>query len=343
MKKTILVTGGAGFIGTNFVRYIYNKYPDYKIIILDLLTYAGHIENIPEEGLKNKRIEFWYGNITDGDLVSSLISKSDIVVHFAAETHVTRSIYNNKLFFETDVLGTQCLTNIVSGYRDKIERFLHISTSEVYGTAETEYMTEEHPLKPLSPYSSAKVGADRLVYSYWSTYNIPAVIIRPFNNYGCYQHLEKVIPRFITSCLMNEPLTVHGDGKAARDWMYVLDTCEALDKLLQVDINKVKGEVINIGTGRSIEILTIAEMVCEMMHKPKTMISFIEDRPGQVIRHTASIEKAKKLIDWEPKINFEQGLEKTINWYVHNENWWKQQVWMRHIEIMGKNGQKMTH
>lgn len=342
MKKTMLVTGGVGFIGTNFVRYIYNKYPDYRIIILDLLTYAGNIENIPEEGLKNKRIEFWYGNVMDGDIVSSLVSKVDTVVHFAAETHVTRSIYNNRLFFETDVLGTQCITNIVSRCHN-VERFIHISTSEVYGTAETEYMTEDHPLKPLSPYSSAKVGADRLVYSYWSTYDIPAIIIRPFNNYGCYQHLEKVIPRFITSCIMNEPLTVHGNGKASRDWIYVMESCEALDKVLHVDINKVKGEVINIGTGRSTEILEIAEMICGMMNKPKSLISFIEDRPGQVIRHTASIEKAQRIIDWEPKIKFEEGLAKTIDWYVNNEKWWKKQVWMRQIEIMGKNGQKMTH
>ena len=212
--KTILVTGGAGFIGSNFVRYLYEKYPEYRLVVLDALTYAGNVRNLPvdiNDG-SNDRLAFWYGNVRNGELVDTLVSEADVVMHFAAESHVTRSIYDNLLFFETDVLGTQAVANAVLKYRHRVERFIHISTSEVYGTASTEKMDESHQLCPLSPYASAKCGADRLVYSYWQTYKIPAVIVRPFNNYGPYQHLEKVVPRFITSCLLGEPLTVHGDG-----------------------------------------------------------------------------------------------------------------------------------
>ena len=183
--KSILITGGAGFIGSNFVRYIYSRYPDYRIIILDALTYAGSIENLPVNinEYNGERLVFWYGNVRNGELVDTLVSQSDVVVHFAAETHVTRSIYDNYIFFETDVLGTQTVANAVLKYKDRVERFIHISTSEVYGTALNEKMDENHPLLPMSPYAAAKVGADRLVYSYWTTYEQPVIILRPFNNY----------------------------------------------------------------------------------------------------------------------------------------------------------------
>ncbi|MBI3926746.1 MAG: GDP-mannose 4,6-dehydratase, partial [Armatimonadetes bacterium] len=227
MMKTILVTGGAGFIGSNFVRYILDKYPEYRVVVLDLLTYAGNTDNLPQQYIGsgtengNARLVFWYGNVRNGELVDTLVSQCDMVVHFAAESHVTRSIYDNWIFFETDVMGTQVVSNAVLKYSDRVERLIHISTSEVYGTAETDLMDEEHALKPCSPYASAKAGADRLVYSYWATYDIPSVIIRPFNNYGPYQHLEKCVPRFITSCILGEPITVHGMGVAMRDWLYV--------------------------------------------------------------------------------------------------------------------------
>ena len=216
--KTLLLTGGAGFMGTNFVRYLLSKYPDYRILVLDALTYAGSMDNVP----RDPRVEFWFGNVRNSELVGTLVTKSDVVVHFAAETHVTRSIFDNLLFFETDVLGTQSIANAVLKNNSSVERFIHISTSEVYGTARAKIIDEEHPLMPASPYASAKAGADRLVYSYWHTYDIPAVILRPFNNYGPFQHLEKVTPRFITSCILNEPLTIHGDGKARRDWLFVV-------------------------------------------------------------------------------------------------------------------------
>lgn len=345
--KTILITGGAGFIGSNFVRYIYNKYSDYKIIILDALTYAGNIENIPVDinniTEKNERLSFWYGDVRNANLVDTLVAQSDIVVHFAAETHVTRSIYDNLLFFETDVLGTQTIANSVLKHSDTVERFIHISTSEVYGTAQGEEIDEEHSLMPMSPYAAAKVGADRLVYSYFATYDIPAIIIRPFNNFGCYQHLEKLIPRFVTSCILDEPLNIHGDGQAMRDWLYVLDHCEALDKAIHGDINKLKGEVINVGTGRSLSIKEIAMFIVERMGKPASLVKYIEDRPGQVIRHTASTSKAEKLLGWKAKTTFEEGMIPVIEWYKENRKWWEKQLWMRNIPIITKTGKKVIH
>lgn len=343
--KTILITGGAGFMGSNFTNYIYKKYPNYKIIVLDCLTYAGSVDNFSPEMMRDKnRFEFIYGNVCNNDLADELVRKSDIVVHFAAETHVTRSIYDNLIFFETDVLGTQSIANAVSKHKNTIERFIHISTSEVYGTRKTQTMSEdEHPLLPMSPYAAAKVGADRLVYSYWATYDIPAIIVRPFNNYGPNQHLEKLIPRFITSCLLDEPLTVHGDGLAERDWLYIGDCCEVLDKILHGDINKFKGQVINIGTGRCFSIKAIAEIIVEKMKKPKSLITYIDDRPGQVFCHIADIEKAKQLLDWQPEITFEKGLDKTIEWYKNNRDWWEKRLWMRKVPIINKEGKKIIH
>lgn len=340
---TVLVTGGAGFIGSNFVRYIRNKYPYYNIIVLDGLTYAGTMENLPGNINEIKNFSFWYGNVRNAELVDTLVAQSDVVVHFAAETHVTRSIFDNLLFFETDILGTQAIANAVVNHADRVKRFIHISTSEVYGTAQHEVMDEEHPLLPQSPYASAKAGADRLVYSYWATYDIPAVIVRPFNNFGPRQHLEKAIPRFITSCLLDEPLTIHGDGKAERDWIFVEDHCRALDIIIHCDIEKVKGQVINIGTKTSISILEIAEKIVEKMGKPRSMITHISDRPGQVFRHTAEIKKAKELLGWSPSISFNDGLDRTIEWYKDNRTWWEKQLWMRHIPIITRDGKKSMH
>lgn len=344
-SRTVLVTGGAGFMGSNFVRYLLRKYPRYRIIILDALTYAGNTENLPkiDNQNRNTRFSFWYGNIRNGELVDSLVSQADVVVHFAAETHVTRSIYDNLLFFETDVLGTQVVANAVLKYAKSVERFLHISSSEVYGTAKTQVMDENHPLMPMSPYASAKAGADRLVYSYWETYDIPAGIVRPFNNYGPYQHLEKVIPRFITSCILNEPLTIHGDGKSQRDWLYVGDFCRALDMALHCDLSKIKGQVINIGTSSSTDILAIAEMILKKMRKPRSLIRYIGDRPGQVFRHTACIAKAKRLLGWSPSTELEEGLDKTIGWYHKNRKWWEKMLWMRAIPIVTRGGSIEYH
>jgi len=204
-------------------------------------------------------------------------------------------------------------------------------------------MAEEHPLNPMSPYAAAKCGADRLVYSYWQTYRIPAVIVRPFNNYGPRQHLEKLVPRFVTSCLLGEPLHVHGDGAAARDWMFVRDHCEALDRLIHVDRERIVGETINLGSGQSRSVLEIAHLVRELMAPTDSPIEFIGDRPGQVFRHTADAAKARRLLEWGPRTSFEAGLERTIRWYREHEEFWRPQIWMRKIPIIAASGKRELH
>jgi len=340
--KTLLITGGAGFIGSNFLHYLRDSYPEYRILVLDLLTYAGNIDNLPTDfENRGNSFEFWYGDIRNAALVESLVQRADAVVHFAAETHITRSIYDNYQFFQTDVLGTQVVANAVLKYQDQVERFIHISTSEVYGTALTDKMSEEHPLLPMSPYASAKAGADRLVYSYWATYRIPAVIVRPFNNYGPRQHLEKMMPRFITSCLLDEPLTVHGDGSARRDWLHVDDTCRALDLLLHCERSEVVGKVLNLGSGRDLSVLDIARAIARRMGVPERRIAYIGDRPGQVFRHTADTTSAERLLGWVPRRSFDEGLDDTIAWYRGNVSWWKKQLWMRDTPMVTKDASKV--
>jgi len=336
--KTILITGGAGFIGSNFVSYIFNRYPDYRIIVLDALTYAGSLDNIPDEIRDSERFEFWYGELNNLDLVSDLVGESDAVVHFAAETHVARSLYLNRRFFITDVLGTQSIANAVVKHLKKIERFVHISTSEVYGTAMYEPMDEQHPLNPTSPYAAAKAGADRLVYSYIKSYDLPGIIIRPFNNYGPRQHLEKVIPRFITSAILKEPLTIHGDGSAARDWIYVKDTAEAIDRALHTPMDKIKGEVFNIGMGRSISVLEIARMIQKEFGLDDSYITFMDERYGQVQKHISSTEKAEKILGFKASTDFEDGLMRTINWYKENRHHWEKQIPMRQVPVKRPDG-----
>lgn len=343
MSKTILITGGAGFIGSCFVRHLYSKYPSYRLIVLDALTYAGSVRSLPEGSFDSSRFEFWYGNVRNAEMVDTLVSKSDIVIHFAAESHVTRSIYDNLLFFETDVIGTQVIANSVLKHQNRIQLLVHISTSEVYGTAVTSKMDETHPLSPMSPYAAAKCGADRLVHSYWSTYQIPSVIVRPFNNFGPYQHLEKLVPRFVTSCILGEPLNVHGDGSAARDWLYVDDHCDALDRIVHEKPERVVGKVLNLGSGRHLSVLEIAHTIKDLMGATKSPISMVGNRPGQVFRHTCDATFAKELLGWEPKFSFEKGLEKTIAWYRNNREWWTPQMWMRHIPILTASGKREMH
>lgn len=346
MSKTILVTGGAGFIGSNFVDHLIEHYPGYRILVLDQLTYAGSMDNLPAALRQPGGSEghaFWYGNVCNADLVTELVAQSDMVVHFAAETHVTRSIYDNLVFFQTDVLGTHTIANAVLKNRHKVRRFIHISTSEVYGTAETALMHEDHPLKPMSPYASAKAGADRLVYSYWATYGIPAVIVRPFNNYGPRQHLEKVTPRFITSALLNESLNVHGDGGAARDFIHVDDTCRAIDLIMHAPDRAVVGEVFNIASGTDRTILSIARDVVEQMNSDPTLIAFRGDRPGQVVRHTGDWGKINRVLGWQPAISWHDGLQATIDWYAANRKWWEKQLWMRAIPITTADGKVESH
>lgn len=343
--RTILVTGGAGFIGSNLVFHLLERYPDDSIIVLDALTYAGSTDNLPEEMLtgKHSRLRFWYGNVCNAALVDMLVQQADIVIHVAAETHVTRSIYDGLLFFQTDVLGTQTIANAVVKARSKVSRFIHVSSSEVYGTARSNAMSEDHPLEPMSPYASAKCGADRLVYSYWATYRIPAVILRPFNAFGPRQHLEKVVPRFVTSVLMNEPLTVHGTGQSARDFLYVEDICRGIDMILSAPANLVEGEVFNVASGQHRSIHSIAQDVVRLMNYREDQIQQIGERPGQVIRHTGDWSKINRVLGWAPKVPWQEGLARTIRWYQDNRPLWEKQIFMRHIPITTASGTLEFH
>lgn len=346
MKKTskkFLITGAAGFIGSNVLEYLFLKYKKHKFIVLDALTYAGNLKNFPEEIKNSHRFKFIYGDITNSSIVDNIISDTDIILHFAAETHVTRSIHENRRFFETDVLGTQAVANAVYHHKNRVERFIHISTCEVYGDAKNKKMNENHPLNPHSPYAAAKAGADRLVYSYYITYGIPAIILRPFNIYGPKQHLEKAIPRFVTSALFNEPLTVHGDGKAKRDYMYVDDLSRAVDLLIKAPLKKVKGEIFNIGSGVPISVLSIAKLIAKHMKVPQSKIQFVKDRPGQVSSFACDFSKAKRILGWKPKISFEDGLKATIEWYKNNEDTWEQQTWLKSVPITLPDGTIELH
>jgi dTDP-glucose 4,6-dehydratase len=343
MSKTILLTGAAGFIGSNLLCHLFRKYPEDRFIVLDALTYAGNQKNIPAEIRDSGRFEFWHGDISNPYIVNELTSRAQYVVHLAAETHVARSIFDNTKFFQTDVIGTQTLVNALLN-NASVERFIHISTSEVYGSSVGEIMDEDHPLNPMSPYAGAKAGADRLVHSYWSYSDLPVVILRPFNNYGPGQHMEKMIPRFVTSAIKNEPLTVHGHGTAARDWLFVEDHCEAIDRVLHADdFSRIKNQVINIGTGRATSVLDVAKMVLRLLGRPDDLIGFIGDRPGQVQRHCSSTEKARGMLGWEAKTALEEGLARTIEWYRTHESWWREQEWMKCVPIRTAKGNIEMH
>ena len=340
-EKTILVTGGAGFIGSNFVNHMYRRYPSYRLVVVDALTYAGNLDYFGSIR-QNGRFAFHYGDIRNRDLMDRLVAEADMVVHFAAESHVSRSIADTASCVSTDVVGTDTVASCVVKHKARIERFIHISTSEVYGTAQGTTMSEDHPLNPCSPYAGAKAGADRLVSSYFLTYGIPAIIVRPFNNYGPHQHLEKLVPRLITSCVLGEPMPIHGDGSAARDWLYVEDNCRAIDMLLHAPLDRVAGEVFNIGTGRAGSIAEIAEIVAREMGCDSQARIFLQNRPGQVQLHCADVQKIADVVGFRARTTLEDGLKNTIAWYVENRHIWQRQLWLRNIEIEVSGG-KIVH
>src|SRR5213592_4517810 len=281
MAKRVLVTGGAGFISSNFIRHLLAKTP-YDIVSLDALTYAGNIDNLAGV-MAHERLSFVHGDIRDAELVRQVVAEVDVIVNAAAESHVEKSIAEGASeFVTTNVEGTQILLDAIR--QTPVERFVLISSSEVYGTAETAPMSEEHPLNPRSPYAATKAGADRLAYSYWVTYGLPIVIVRPFNNYGPRQHPEKVVPRFVTQALQDLPLAIHGDGHASRDWLYVDDDAEAIEAVIAAPLENVAGEVLNVATGIDISVNDIADAVLEQLGKPPTLKTFVTERPGQVDR-----------------------------------------------------------
>jgi dTDP-glucose 4,6-dehydratase len=319
-QKTILVTGGAGFISSNFVRHLLTATP-HKVVSVDALTYAGNMDNLADV-MGHERLNFVHGDIRDPELVREVVADVDVIVNAAAESHVEKSIEEGASeFVTTNVEGTQILLDAIR--RTPVERFILFSSSEVYGTAERAPMDEEHPLNPRSPYAATKAGADRLAYSYWVTYELPIVIVRPFNNYGPYQHPEKVVPRFVTHALRDEPLTVHGDGHASRDWLFVEDVAQAVEAVIAADLGAVAGEVINLATGRDISVSEIADLVLDRLGKPAALKVHTPERPGQVDRHIGSIDKAERLLGWRAATSFEEGLERTIRWYDENRAWWE--------------------
>ncbi|HXV02501.1 MAG TPA: dTDP-glucose 4,6-dehydratase [Gaiellaceae bacterium] len=320
MAKRILVTGGAGFISSAFVRHLLRATP-HEVVSLDALTYAGNLENLSDIR-SHERLSFVPGDIRDEALVRSVVASVDVIVNAAAESHVEKSIVEGASeFVATNVEGTRVLLDAIREV--PVERFILISSSEVYGTAETEPMDETHPLNPRSPYAATKAGADRLAYSYHATYELPIVIVRPFNNYGPRQHPEKVIPRFILQALHDEPLTVHGDGRASRDWLYVQDDAEAIEAVIDADLDSIAGEVINLATGVDVTVDRIAELVLELLEKPLSLKAHVEERPGQVRRHLGSTDKAERLLGWRARTSLEAGLERTVQWYRENEAWWR--------------------
>jgi dTDP-glucose 4,6-dehydratase len=318
--KRVLVTGGAGFIAANFIRHLLAKTP-YEVVSLDALTYAGSLDNLADV-MSHERLSFVHGDIRDAELVRDAVSEVDVIVNAAAESHVEKSIAEGaREFVTTNVEGTQILLDAIRSA--PVERFILISSSEVYGTALHAPMDEEHPLNPRSPYAATKAGADRLAYSYYVTYGLPIVIVRPFNNYGPRQHPEKAIPRFVTQALCDEPLTVHGDGHASRDWLYVDDDAEAIEAVIDADVDSIAGEVINVATGVDIRISEIAGLVLALLGKPESLKVHVPERPGQVDRHIGSTEKAASLLGWRARTSFEEGLARTIAWYRENEAWWR--------------------
>jgi dTDP-glucose 4,6-dehydratase len=320
VSKRVLVTGGAGFISSNFIRYLLRATP-HEVVSLDALTYAGNVENLADV-ISHERLSFVHGDVRDDDLVREVVAEVDVIVNAAAESHVEKSIEEGaREFVTTNVEGTQIVLDAVR--ETPVERFILISSSEVYGTARYAPMDEEHPLDPRSPYAATKAGADRLAYAYYVTYDLPIVIVRPFNNYGPRQHPEKVIPRFITQGIEDVPLTVHGDGGSSRDWLYVDDDAEAIEAIIEAPLDRVAGETINVATGVDVSVSEIADLVLELLGRPSSLRENVEERPGQVRRHVGSTAKAAELLGWRARTRFEDGLERTVAWYRENEAWWR--------------------
>ena len=319
----IIVTGGAGFIGSNFVYYMLNKYPDYRIICVDCLTYAGNLSTL-EDALKNPNFAFYKTDICDKEGIEKIfeIEKPDIVVNFAAESHVDRSIENPEVFLQTNILGTANLMNACRKYG--ITRYHQVSTDEVYGDLPLDrpdlFFTEQTPIHTSSPYSSSKAGADLLVLAYHRTYNLPVSISRCSNNYGPYHFPEKLIPLMIANALNDKPLPVYGEGINVRDWLYVEDHCSAIDLI----IHKGKiGEVYNVGGHNEMRNIDIVKLICSELGKPESLITYVKDRKGHDMRYAIDPTKIHNELGWLPETKFADGIKKTIKWYLENKKWWE--------------------
>ncbi|WP_268624012.1 dTDP-glucose 4,6-dehydratase [Paenibacillus alvei] len=315
----LLITGGAGFIGSNFVIYMLNKYPEYKIVNVDVLTYAGNLENLSEIQ-HNPNYRFVKADIADAQAMGQLFSEGiDVVVNFAAESHVDRSILEPEIFVKTNVLGTQVLLDAAKKYG--VTKFVQVSTDEVYGTlGETGLFSETTPLTPNSPYSASKAGGDLLVRAYHETFGLPVNITRCSNNYGPYQFPEKLIPLMIANALNDKQLPIYGDGLNIRDWLYVEDHCSAIDLVIHKGRN---GDVYNVGGNNERTNIHIVRTILEQLGKPESLIKYVEDRLGHDRRYGIDATKITTELGWKPKHTFETGIKETINWYLNNRTWWE--------------------
>jgi dTDP-glucose 4,6-dehydratase len=327
----LLITGGLGFIGSNFIRHIMNKYPDYKVINLDKMTYAGNPENLRDIE-KDPHYKFVRGCVTDENLVNELVSgeKPDAIIHFAAESHVDRSIHGSLDFVLTNVMGTRVMLDAAKDY--KIERFIYISTDEVYGDIEVGSFEEEDPFRPNSPYSASKAAGDLLARAYFKTFKVPVLITRSSNNYGPYQYPEKLIPLFITNLLEDKKVPLYGDGLNVRDWLYVLDNCAGIDMILH---RGKDGEAYNIGGDNERTNREITEIILRELDKDESWIEYVKDRPGHDRRYSLDSTKIKK-IGWEPKYDFETAIREKIDWYKNNTDWWKRIKSGEYLEFYNK-------
>jgi dTDP-glucose 4,6-dehydratase len=313
----VLVTGGAGFIGSNFVRFALANHADWRVTTLDKLTYAGRRENL-HDVMTHARHEFVHADICDATVTAPLVERANIVVHFAAETHVDRSIMAAGAFIKTDVEGTFVLLE-AARRAAALTRFVQISTDEVYGSVATGASREIDELKPRNPYSASKAGADRLAYSYWATYDLPVIVTRASNNYGPYQFPEKVIPLFVTNAIDDIPVPLYGDGRNVRDWLHVLDHCRAIDMLIDTASN---GQVYNIGGGNDVMNVDLTHQILDGLGKPRSLIKPVPDRPGHDRRYCLDTTKLRSL-GWSPQVRFGDGLRETIEWYRSNQWWWR--------------------
>ena len=332
--KTILITGGAGFIGSNFCEYILNNYPDYKIINLDKLTYAGFKINV-EPFLKNPNYEFIWGDVVNNWTVNPLVKQADMIVHFAAESNVDLSILDADDFLQTNITGTKTILESVRKYG--VERILVVSTDEVYGNAYQDMPSkEDSPLMPCSPYAASKAAQDVLTSSYHITHNLPVVVTRCSNNYGPRQDPTKLIPRMILNALHDRVLPIYGKGTNKRDWIYVKDHNRAIDTVLHSP-DKYNGEVFNVGSGIELTSLDIATLILEYTGKPKELITYVRDRKGHVMRHAVNCDKIKRELGFDIKTEFYKTLQDTVRWYIDNPEWWKYVIRQQSQMLPGYN------
>ena len=316
--KKIMVTGGAGFIGSNFIRHVHAHFPDIELLNYDKLTYAGNLENLA--GVEG-RYSFVQGDIQDAARVDAAMAGADVVVNFAAETHVDRSIHDPGEFILTDVFGVFVLLESMKK-NGRVKLFVHVSTDEVYGSIASGFFNENSPLNPSSPYAASKAGGDRLAYSYFKTFGLPVLIARPANNYGPYQYPEKLIPFFVTRALQDQPLPMYGDGGNCRDWLFVEDTVRGLLALIE---KGEPGQAYNLGAGQERSNIEVTRQILRSLGKPESLIRRVADRKGHDFRYALDWGKMRDL-GWQPRIGFEEGLRRTVDWYLGHEDWWRKLI-----------------